>query len=181
VNWVDWVILGVLGVAVISGMMRGAVRTIFSLAGVVVGFLVASRESGAVGMVLARWVPENVAAAIGFVLVFLGVAVAFSLVAWLLRRILEGLWLGWADRMLGAGLGLAQAAVALGIAALLVEGFGSFPDARRSTTYPWALRSGRILLGAIPPDTIERLNWDELLDQVPRLWTAPEEPEEEVI
>jgi len=178
VNWVDGVILGVTGVTVLAGLARGAVRTVFSLAGVVVGFWIASRESGAVGMVLSRWLPEPAAGAIGFVFVFLGVAVSFTLAAWLLRKVLEGLLLGWADRVLGAGLGLLQAAVALGVAALVIEGFGSFPAARESRTYPFALQSGRILLGAIPEETLERLRWDELRDKIPGLWEAVEKVEE---
>lgn len=177
-NWVDWIILGVVGIAVFAGIRRGAVRTVFALAGVVVGFLVASRESGAVGMVLERWLPEAVSAAVGFVVVFLGVTVAFSLAAWLFRKVLEGLMLGWADRLLGAGLGLLQAAVVLGVAALVVEGFGSFDAARDSRTYPFALRSGRILLGLIPPETLERLDWDKLRERLPDLWKAAEKAEE---
>jgi membrane protein required for colicin V production len=178
VNWLDWVILGIVGIAVLGGMVRGAVRTIFALAGVIVGFLVASRESGAVGMVLTRWMPEPAAGAVGFVFVFLGVTVIFALAAWLLRKVLEGLLLGWADRVLGAGLGFLQAAVALGVAALVIEGAGSFDAARQSTTYPLALQSGRILLDAIPEETLERLRWDELREKIPGLWEAAKKAEE---
>ena len=177
-NCVDGVILGVVGIAVLTGIFRGAVRTIFAFAGVVVGFLVASRESGAVGMVLERWMPEPVAAAIGFVFVFLGITVVFALGAWLLRKVLQGLLLGWADRLLGAMLGFLQAAIVLGIAALVVEGLGSFDAARGSTTYPIALQSGRILLELIPPDTLERLEWEELREKIPGLSETVEKVEE---
>ena len=74
--------------------------------------------------------------------------------------------------------GFLQAAIALGVGALLVEGFGSFDAARDSSTYPFALQSGRILLGAIPEDTLERLRWDELRDTIPGLWEAAEKAEE---
>ena len=105
-NWVDWVIVAVVGAAVFAGLLRGAVRTVLSLAGVVVGFLIASQESGAVGIVIERWMPEPAAAVVGFLFVFVGIAVVFALVGYLLRRVLEGLQLGWADRILGAVLGL---------------------------------------------------------------------------
>jgi membrane protein required for colicin V production len=177
VNWVDWVILAVAGAAVFGGLVRGAVRAVLSLAGVVVGFLVASQESGAVGMVIERWMPDPAAAVVGFVFVFLGIAVVFALVGWLLRRVLDGLQLGWADRILGAGFGFLQAGVALGVAALVVEGFGSFPAARDSRMYPYALQSGRFLLNAIPDDTLERLRWDELRETIPALWEAIEDAE----
>jgi membrane protein required for colicin V production len=177
VNWVDWVILAIAGAMIFAGLLRGAVRTVLSLAGVVVGFLVASQESGAVGMVMERWMPEPAAAVVGFLFVFVGVAVVFALVGYLLRRILEGLQLGWADRVLGAGLGFLEAGVALGVAALVVEGFGSFEAAHDSKVYPYALQSGRILLGAIPDDTLERLRWDELRETIPELLEAVKDAE----
>ncbi len=166
-NWIDWIILGVAGASTFAGLLRGAVRTVFSIVGLVVGFVVASRESGAVGMVLARWLPDAPAAALGFVLVFLGIALAFSLAAWLLRKMMEGLSLGWLDRLLGGGLGLLRAAAILGVAAIAIEGAGSFPAVQGSVAYPWALESGRTLLHLIPHETLERLDWEELKRRIP--------------
>lgn len=172
-NWVDGIVAGIVVIAVLAGLLRGALRTVFSVAGVVIGFLVASRESGAVGMVLARWMREELAAVVGFVFVLLGIALVFTLVGWLLRRILSGLMLGWLDRLAGGALGLLQAGVALGVLALVVEGLGSFPAARSSVTYPYALEAGRVLLQLMPEDTLERLRWDELKEKL-RLPRVPE-------
>ena len=52
----------------------------------------------------------------------------------------------------------------------MVEGFGGLRAARDSEMYPYALQSGRILLIAIPDDTLERLRWDELRETIPELW-----------
>jgi membrane protein required for colicin V production len=166
VNWVDVVILGAVAVAVLAGGMRGAVRTVFSAAGIVAGFLIASRESGAVGVLFQKLVRPELAAVLGFVAVFFGIALAFTLAGVLFRKVLSGLMLGWLDRIAGAALGLLQAAVALGVLALVIEGFGSFPAARRSVTYPYALEAGAVLLRVIPEDTLERLHWDRLRDRL---------------
>jgi membrane protein required for colicin V production len=166
-NWVDWVILGIAGASLLAGLMRGAVRTVFSVVGLVLGFVVASRESGAVGMVLAKGMPEPAAAAVGFVAVFLGIALAVSLAGWLLRKVLQGLALGWLDRGLGGVLGLLRAAAILGVLALATESIGPFPAAERSLTYPWALESGRWLLHLIPEETLDRLDWDGLKSRIP--------------
>lgn len=165
-NWVDLLILGTVTIAVVAGLFRGAVRTVFSAAGIVAGFLVASRESGAVGVLLERIVRPELAAVLGFVAVFFGIAVAFTLVGVLFRKVLSGLMLGWLDRLAGAALGLLQAAVALGVLALVIEGFGSFPAAGRSVTYPYALQAGAVLLRVIPEDTLARLHWDRLRDRL---------------
>ena len=91
---------------------------------------------------------------------------AFTLTGWLLRKLLQGLFLGWIDRLAGAALGFVQAAVALGVLALISEGYGAFPAARASVTYPYAVDAGRVLLEIIPEDTLERLRWDELKERL---------------
>jgi len=166
-NWVDWIILGVTAASVFAGLMRGAVRTVFSIVGIGVGFVLASRESGAVGLVLARWMPEPAAAAAGFLFVFLGISLVFSLVAWLLRRALQGLSLSWLDRLAGAGFGLLRAAVILGVLALAVEGLGGLAATRHAVTYPTVLATGQLLLRLIPEETRERLDWDKLREWIP--------------
>jgi membrane protein required for colicin V production len=167
-NWVDWVILATLAVSVLAGLMKGAVRSVFSIIGLVAGFVVASRESGAMGVVLSGWMPEAIAGPLGFVLVFLGIALAFALAGWLLRNLLKTLLLGWFDRLLGVLLGVLRAGAIVGVCALAIEGAGSFPAARESVTFPWALETGRLLLALIPQETLERLDWDDLQSRIPR-------------
>ncbi|HMB70140.1 MAG TPA: CvpA family protein [bacterium] len=179
-NWVDWIILAVVAVSTFAGLMRGALKTVLSLVGLVVGFVAATRESGAVGMVLARWMPEPVAAAVGFVFVFLGVALVFTLLAWLLRKLLQGLALGWLDRLGGAALGLARGAAIVGVLALVVEGLGGFDTARASVAYGSALQVGQVLLRFVPEDTRERLDWDHLRGWIPDKSDLPVEIEEAI-
>ena len=165
-NWVDVGILSILGVSIVVGFFRGAIKSVFSFIGVVVGFIVATRESGAVGMVLAKWMPDNVAAVAGFVFVFLGIAIVFGLIGWLLRELMVKIFLGWFDRTLGAILGFVRAAVLLGVMALVVESLGAVPETRKAVTYPFALLSGKLLLKMIPEETLERLRWEKLVDKL---------------
>lgn len=165
-NWIDLVILGILGVNVVAGLFRGAVRTVLGFAGVIFGFIVASRESGAVGLVLAKWMREDLAAVLGFVFVFAGIAIVFGLAGWLLRTFLVKIFLGWVDRSLGVLLGIVKAAIIVGVMALAVEAVGLLPARHESVTYPYALEAGRILLRWIPENTIHRLHLDGLRDRV---------------
>lgn len=164
--WIDWIILGVVGLSVLAGLGRGAVRTVLSIVGVVAGFVIATRESGAVGLVLANWMPERAAAVAGFLFVFLGITVVFALTAWLLRKVLEGLSLSWLDRLGGGVLGLLRGALFVGVLALAMEAAGVSPP-KGSVTYPWALQAGRMLLELVPEETRERLDWDRLKDLMP--------------
>jgi membrane protein required for colicin V production len=162
VNWVDLVIVGATAATVIAGLARGALRTVFPVAGVVIGFLVASRESGAVGVLLSRWMRDDLAQVTGFVVTFFGIALVFVLIGHLLRALVSGLLLGWLDRLAGGVLGFLQAAVALGVLALVVEGQGGFPAAHEAATYPYALQAGQMLLRVVPENTQARLHWDRL-------------------
>ncbi len=54
---------------------------------------------------------------LSYVLIFLGVMLAGSLVAYLLRKLIKAAMLSWADRLAGGALGLAATAM---VAALLV-------------------------------------------------------------
>ncbi|NNE43180.1 MAG: CvpA family protein [Gemmatimonadetes bacterium] len=175
-NWVDILIVTVTAIAVLTGIFRGAVKTVFSVAGIIIGFFVASRESGSVGVLLSKWMREDLAAVAGFVLVLFGIAAVVTLAGFLLRKVMQGLLLGWVDRVAGAALGFLQAAVAVGVLALVVEGYGSFPTARKSITYPYALQAGRFLLEVIPEDTLERLHWKRL-----RLPGASDDADGEII
>lgn len=164
--WVDVIILGIAGTSILFGLFRGAIRTVFSIVGVVVGFLVATRESGAVGVVLSNWMPERTAAVVGFLFVFLGIAVVFALVAWLLRKLLEGLALTWIDRLAGGIFGFLRGALIVGVFALVLEALEvKVPD--DSISYPWALGVGEWLLEIVPEDTLDRLDWGRLKGLIP--------------
>ncbi len=165
-NWIDWVFLAVLLVSMIAGIHRGLIRTVFSLAGVIVGFVAASREGGGVALVCENWMRREAAQVCGFVIVFLAVVVVFALVAWLLRKILKGLALSWLDRLLGAAIGFVRAALILGVAALVLESTGPAGAVNQSLTYPYALEAGRLLLNFVPESTLERLDWKAVRDRV---------------
>jgi membrane protein required for colicin V production len=166
-NWVDWILLAISAASVFAGLMRGAIRTVFSVVGIAVAFVAATRESGSVGMVLGRWLPETAAAVAGFLFVFIGIALVFTMVGWLLRKLLQGLALTWLDRTAGAALGLLRAAAIVGVLALVVEGQGGIRATREAVTWPTALAAGRFLLGYMPEETLDRLNWDRLREWMP--------------
>jgi len=161
VAWVDVIILGVAGTSILFGLVRGAIRTVFSIVGVVVGFLIATRESGAVGVVLSNWMPERTAAVTGFLFVFLGIAIVFALVAWLLRKLLEGLSLSWIDRIAGAAFGFLRGALIVGVVALVFEAL-EVDVPTGSVAYGFARSVGEKLLQVVPQDALERLDWDSL-------------------
>jgi membrane protein required for colicin V production len=166
-NWIDGVIFGVLGVSVAFGIFRGALSTLLSFAGLIVGFVIATRESGALAMLLERFLPGKVASLLSFALLLLGIAFLFAVVAHFLGAVLKKLSLGWIDALMGAAVGLVRAGAILGLAALIAEGVGPPRAARDSATYPYALVAGRLILKAVPRNQLGIL--EDLLRKSPEL------------
>jgi membrane protein required for colicin V production len=155
---VDWVIIATAAFSVLAGFLDGFVRTVLSLISVLVAFVVASRYSEGAAQFLIKWMQPGLAGPLGFILVFVAVLIVFALLGVLLRQTLEKLSLSGLDRLMGAVLGFARAAVILGLLALVINNFGTFQATGASKTFPYALTSGRILLQLIPEEAKKRLN-----------------------
>ncbi len=158
-NWIDWVILAIAAFSVFAGLMDGLVKSVLSLASVIVAFFAASRFALPFGLLLEKWLSPRIAQPAGFAVVFLLVLALFALVTMLLRKTLDKLSLSWLDRLFGGVVGFVRAAAVLGLVAILVQGFGSFSVTRASVLFPHAVRSGEILLEAVPDSVKERIRW----------------------
>lgn len=118
----DWVFLGVLGLSLLLGALRGLVYEVLSVLSWIAAFVVAqwlAPEAGA-------WLPMERAAAplrfaAGFALVFVVVVFAGGLLAWAVRKLVEAVGLRPADRALGAAFGLVRGAVLLLALAVVVN------------------------------------------------------------
>jgi len=131
-GWVDWALLVVLVVSLLTGLWRGLAFELMSLLGWVVAYVAAQMFSPDVALRLPIGLPGsalNLGA--GFALSFLGVLMAWSLLARLVRLLLHATPLTLIDRSLGAVFGLARGGVLLLALATLV----SYTPAVRSQ--PW--------------------------------------------
>jgi membrane protein required for colicin V production len=118
----DWVLLAVLLLSVLLGLWRGLMYEVLSLAGWVLAFILAQAFADDV----AAWLPMDglsaaLKLAVAFVLVFVLVAFAGGLVAWLVQKLVATVGLRPVDRVLGGAFGLARALVMLLGAAVVVS------------------------------------------------------------
>jgi membrane protein required for colicin V production len=135
----DWFVLTVAVLSVGIGALRGLVRTVFALGAWVVGLLGVPLASPFVLPLL----PDGVPRPLVYFLVFLVLFVAVRLLGGLAARALRGIGLGGADRLLGAVLGLARAAVIVVIAAVAAHLAG------QSRSAAWQKAQTRPLLDEI--------------------------------
>lgn len=153
-NNLDYAILIVAGLFFLLGLYWGLIRQVLSIAGLVVGVVVAGRYGPEVGAWLSSFLADPLlAGAIGFLGVLLLVSAAASLIASLLRIFVGLLFLGWLDHLLGALLGLVQAALAASVVLVAMVAFplaGWSSALERSALAGPLLRVGSVFSGVLP-------------------------------
>ncbi|HVW77328.1 MAG TPA: CvpA family protein [Alloacidobacterium sp.] len=117
----DWAIAIILIVSVLSAAKHGFFVEAFSLAGVVLGVLLASWNYQKILPWLERWIHSPGAAeAVAFITIAIAVMIVAGLAGRLIRWSVRSIGLGWADRFAGAAFGLLKgcALVTLGVMAI---------------------------------------------------------------
>lgn len=117
----DWVIVAILFLSVLGAARKGFVVEAFSLAGLILGLLLASWNYQRLVPWETRWIhPPQLAEAIAFLGIALCVMILAGLAGKLLRWAVRSVGLGWADRFVGAIFGFLRGCilVTLGVMAL---------------------------------------------------------------
>ena len=128
-NWIDMVLIGTLAAGGLLGMWIGMVRASFGVIGVVAGFAVAAQYRGGAESWLAGYLAnETLVVILSYVIVVSATAAVTLMAAGIARRLVYGMFMGWADRLAGMTAGLAvgaflAGAVILGIAGLAHTGY----------------------------------------------------------
>lgn len=125
---VDWVIMIVLAVAAITGLVQGFVRSVFGLAGLVLGLQIAFRNFPQAAAKLAPLVhAEPVANAIAFIGIAILIMALAALVGHILAKLFRIIGLGWLDALAGAVFGFAEGVLLVSVCILATVAF--FPQA----------------------------------------------------
>lgn len=111
-NWIDYVLLGLLGLAAVQGFMKGFVREFCGLIGLALGIWLAVH----LGDKIAGWVGmEGTNKAVAFLAVVIAVVVLLHLVGWLLTKVLDAAQMGLPNKLGGALLGAVRQAFLLSV------------------------------------------------------------------
>lgn len=114
----DYVVLGMIGFSILVGLMRGAIRELFSVLGWVLAFYLANRFNAEVIAYMPEQIPgEAVKAMASFLVVFLLVLFVSTLLALLLTSLMKAVGQGGLNRVLG---GLAGAIKGVLVVCILV-------------------------------------------------------------
>jgi membrane protein required for colicin V production len=152
-NFIDYILITIVGLSMVLALLRGFVREVISLIGLVLAFLIASRISGPTGDYLGQWMPSSTVADIaGFALVFIIVMVVVGLVGGIIRKLVDLAALTATDRTLGIFFGAARGMLLIALCFLVYTSYTK-PDApwlKQSTLTPYAIQLGEMLGQVIP-------------------------------
>lgn len=119
-NWLDVILWLILGILLILGLVKGFLRQILGLVGIVVGFILALSFYPEVASFWQRFIrPHVLTELLGFLLIF-GIVVFLSyLLASFLAKAIKGP-IKFFDRLLGGALGLIKGALICGILLMIL-------------------------------------------------------------
>jgi membrane protein required for colicin V production len=152
-NWLDIVILIMIVISAVSGFASGLIKSVFSLAGLIVGIVLAGRYyvgfSNQLGFIPGDSGPRIAA----FIIIFLAVMLVATLLGIILTKIISAIMLGWLNRIGGAVLGIVLGAFfAASLLAIWVQ-VGSPGDFMNdSKLAPILLDKLPFILGLLPPE-----------------------------
>lgn len=161
-TWLDYAVLGVMGISILWGVWRGLVREVISLAGWVIAFLAANLFAGPMGEVMPSAIPgPELRLVAAFVAIFIGSLILTSLVGRILSGLARAAGLGGLDRALGGMFGIARGLI-VAVAFALVAGLTELPLRpvwKGSVSGAWLAQAALAFKPWLPPAFAARLRY----------------------
>lgn len=151
-NWLDIILLLPLLVGLVRGLMRGFVSEVIAIAVVILGVLGAKLWAGP----FATWLltqfawPKGVCEVVAYTLLFLGIAIALSIVARLITKLMHAIHLGWANRIAGGIFGTAKYAIIVLVAVFAMD--------RTNASFHWLDDSELVKKSIVYPQMVKMVN-----------------------
>ena len=181
-NLLDLIIIACMVFLLVRGIFRGFIREVGSLAGVILGIWLASIYQPQLTDYLKPFLPSGkYLPLISFALIFLVVLVFCNVAGWLLKKLAKKLFLGWADRTLGAALAVLKGVLITYFAIVLLTFFTPSKSniIAESKLAPVIINSYQSIIGLLSPGAYENLK-KKFVVQKGRIEKAFSEKMEEV-
>ncbi|MDP2917535.1 MAG: CvpA family protein [Dehalococcoidia bacterium] len=152
-NWLDIVIIIILVISVIGGLRSGLIRSVLSLAGLIIGVVLAGRFYTALAERLFFVPQDGIAKVVAFIIILVVVMVVAAILGAIITRAASALVLGWLNHLGGGAFGLIMSGIV--IAALLavwVKFMGMSGPIKGSTIAPLLLDRFPLVLSLLPED-----------------------------
>jgi membrane protein required for colicin V production len=176
----DWIICFVVLLNVVTAAMQGFFSEALTMAGLVVGYVVAAWQYRSLAEWLEKFLKNDwLAEILGFLIIFFAILLLFGIAARIARRVMKESGLSGFDRFLGGVLGLLKGGL---MVAVLLMGMTAFAPTSKllesSELAPYFLVIGNAAMWLAPAELRQRFDQGlRLLHQAPqKLNPAPASP-----
>jgi membrane protein required for colicin V production len=149
----DFFVIGITGLSLAFGLMKGFVRSVLALVMALVGLLAAATWYPVVVPLVRHWVETEVTARlVAFLLIFFVTVVVGMVLGRAFRRVLERTHLSWVDHLVGGAFGFVRGWL---ICSVLYVALTAFPIQLEmvagATFAPYLLKGAELLTYATSP------------------------------
>jgi membrane protein required for colicin V production len=146
---------------IIKGILRGFIREVSSLVGIILGGIVGITYMSQVSEFLEQYVPNATTylPLVSLALIFAGFIILCNLIGWALHLFFKKAFLGWFDRLLGATFAVIKV-VFITYGSLVILTFyinANTPLIANSLLAPWVIKSYQAITGLVSPDHYRNL------------------------
>jgi membrane protein required for colicin V production len=172
-NWLDLLVLIVIGASVLTGLAAGFARVGIGFIAMIVGLFGGFWFYGIVAAYVFDYVNSRaIANLIGFFVIFFGVMIIGAIVGRILAKFFKWVGLSWLDRLLGGAFGLVRGLViAAGMVTVLLAFAPSPPPASvvDSKLLPYVINVSQIFAALTPREIKDSFYTTK--DKVKAVWT----------
>ncbi|MBR3664028.1 MAG: CvpA family protein [Desulfovibrio sp.] len=154
----DLIIILLLVFFSLTGLKNGFIQEIAGILSLLIGFTLANTQHAKVAPYMSFLANENLRIILAYILIFIATMLIVSLVARLLRKILELSFAKWIDNLLGLVLGFAKGLFLCSLLIVVVQTiFGQAAFVQNSHTIPYLSALIDHIKNFMPADLTSRL------------------------
>lgn len=150
----DWIILAVLILSTLAGFASGFFRGLFSLAGLVLGLVLAGWNYQILAARFANFIRDKaMAQVIAFLLIAIVVMLIAGLIGVVLHKTVRAIGLGWLDSLFGGFIGFLQGCLLVTVGMMAAAAFlPPSPWVTGSALAPYCLSAAHRIAAVVPAD-----------------------------
>ena len=175
-NPFDMAIVIILVYCVVRGIFRGLTKEISSIIGVLAGFYAAYTYYMELAKPLARWIADSgYLNIVSFMIIFTVVFLMVSILGIIIKYLLNITFLGWVDRICGAGFGLIKSVLIISVFLIVLTAFlpKGAPIIKESVLAPHVSIVAENMAKVVSADM--KKNFLEKIKALKKMWELPGE------
>ena len=168
------VIVVITAFCLIRGVFRGLIKEISSIVGVFAGFYAAYTYYGIAAKPLSRWISNTAYLNIlSFLIIFCALFILISVVGVIIKYVLNIAFLGWVDRICGAGFGIIKGLLIVSVILIPLTSFlpKNAPVIKHSLLSPYVMLVSEKMVKVVSKDMKQQ--FEIKIKELKKTWNIP--------